>query len=95
MTTTVNGWTSFWKNVMSCGFPLSRIVNSSRSSIGHEASLRVGDGGHDGDDPRARPERRLLRRLRRQGRQPAQPTTTRYQDNGTHMGELSNDCSAE
>ena len=34
MTTTVNGWTSFWKNVMSCGLPLSRIVNSSRSSIG-------------------------------------------------------------
>ena len=27
MTTTVKGCVSFWKNVISCGLPLSRIVN--------------------------------------------------------------------
>src|SRR5215510_8197622 len=34
MTTTVNGCVSFWKNVIVCGFALSRIVNSSCSRFG-------------------------------------------------------------
>ena len=34
ITTTVNGWMSFWKKTTSCGLPLSRMVKSSRSRSG-------------------------------------------------------------
>ena len=34
ITTTVKGCVSFWKSVIACGFPLSRIVKSSISRFG-------------------------------------------------------------
>ncbi len=59
MTTAVNGCTSFSKNVISCGLPLSRIVNCSCSRFGTRrpcASVTVVSTAHD---PRAGPERGL------------------------------------
>ena len=61
ITTTVKGCVSFWKNVISCGFPLSRIVNSSRSRFGTSRPCASMTVESTGDDARARFERRLLR----------------------------------